>query len=354
MKIDLEVMRKIVTESYFTTILSAYGEDGVSTLELVLEAVTKIFQKIEPAVLEHPIVVFRIISDEKVAYQALAANLTCEIVSRPETLVHKISGACAVEVLDRGNFAVIPMDQIDLAKLSASAIVYKFEGGLDSFIIRGTNHSIRNPSPSLPSVFAKSTFTSLAEALDDYRDRLVRSSGCYIFQTVWADCNRLFLKAKPEWRMRDSLEQFLRIFLRDSVVRPEQNVDKSHPVDIKVTWDFTNREALIEIKWLGDSIKENGDISTKYRDARANEGAEQLADYLDANRVRSATRIQRGYLVVIDARRRGLTKESKTISNRNGMHYVGNEIVYEPAYHEIRDDFEKPIRMFAEPLCAPA
>ena len=41
--------------------------------------------------------------------------------------------------------------------------------------------------------------------------------------------------------------------------------------------------ALIEIKWVGDSLTKgsNGERFTRFRDARAQEGADQLADYLD-------------------------------------------------------------------------
>ncbi len=127
-------------------------------------------------------------------------------------------------------------------------------------------------------------------------------------------------------------------------------MDESHPVDIKVTWTLTNRLAIIEIKWLGKSRSKSGKL-VKYADARANEGARQLADYLDWNRTQTLDRQTKGYLVVIDARRRGLTEKSTFVNHKNGMHYYDIEIVFKPAFHEKRTDFEKPIRMFAEPIC---
>jgi hypothetical protein len=43
---------------------------------------------------------------------------------------------------------------------------------------------------------------------------------------------------------------------------------------------------IIEIKWMGDSLDEGREkISTSYREDRANEGAKQLADYLDQTKL---------------------------------------------------------------------
>lgn len=71
----------------------------------------------------------------------------------------------------------------------------------------------------------------------------------------------------------------------------------THPVDIKVTWPAINNVALIEVKWLGDSGQ------TQYRDARANEGAKQLIDYLASSVQEEPDKHFVGYLTVFDGRR---------------------------------------------------
>ena len=80
-------------------------------------------------------------------------------------------------------------------------------------------------------------------------------------------------------------------------VKREQIVDATHPVDIKVTWPAINNVALIEVKWLGDSGQ------TQYRDARANEGAKQLIDYLASSVQEEPDKHFVGYLTVFDGRR---------------------------------------------------
>jgi hypothetical protein len=151
--------------------------------------------------------------------------------------------------------------------------------------------------------------------------------------------------------MRQSLANFLAARLDAShEVREEQGVDESHPVDVKVTRLFSNRLAIIEIKWLGDS-RDRNHITVRYRDSRALEGAKQLADYLDMNRASAPNQVTRGYLVVIDARRRGLAETTTSISRTEGMHYRDIEIEYAVHHDQLRDDFEKPLRMFAEPVC---
>lgn len=150
--------------------------------------------------------------------------------------------------------------------------------------------------------------------------------------------------------MRNSLSYYLKARLRGVEVRPEQIVDSSHPVDIKVSWFLSNRLALIEIKWLGKA-RTKTKISSEFSAARALEGASQLADYLDKNKVQAPTHKTRGYLVIIDGRRAKTKKQTKQINLADGNKYANMEIIYKPKYHDDRTDFEVPIRMFAEPIC---
>lgn len=152
--------------------------------------------------------------------------------------------------------------------------------------------------------------------------------------------------------MRDSLTQFLKDCVRGDVeVRPEQVVDRTHPVDIKVTWFMSNRLALIEIKWLGASKKRGGNKFTRHFAARAQKGARQLVDYLNANAVQAPQQDARGYLVIFDARRARVKPSTRSINHADGFKYEHSEIVFSPTYHEIRADFETPVRMFMEPVC---
>ena len=150
--------------------------------------------------------------------------------------------------------------------------------------------------------------------------------------------------------MRDSLTQFLKITLRGAEVRPEQNTDESHTIDIKVTFTLTNRLALIEIKWLGKSVRKRPrKITATYSDERARVGAGRLADYLDWYMEQAPTRVTRGYLVVLDGRRHGLKIGTKTLGQQRARYYRNREIQFDPKYHETRDDFDEPLRMFMEP-----
>ena len=152
--------------------------------------------------------------------------------------------------------------------------------------------------------------------------------------------------------MRRSLTRFLRWTLAaDTEVMPEQNVDESHPIDIRVTFNFPNRVGLIEIKWLGYSKDANGKTTTRYGQARAKGGALQLANYLDWFRESLPDRTARGYLVVFDCRRRRLNSFPFRLNSVDGFYFADHEIEYDPAFHVNRSDFAEPIRMFVEPIC---
>ena len=244
-------------------------------------------------------------------------------------------------------------DPIDLLKLSSYAIVYQFDGS-DRFVT--PDGVIEVPSlPAFASIFAVPTFADLEDALEHYRVNMARRSRCPILRSCWDDTERLVLRNLPESRMRESLETFLVSTLRthDRIeVRPEQTVDDSHRVDIKVTWSFGGRIAYIEIKWLGDSVNADRTRLTRYRDSRACEGAEQLAGYLDSDKTRSSGYSVMGYLVVVDARRRGLDIGNRNITDEQALFYAQRDINYTVQYELQRRDFAKPMRMFLEPILA--
>ena len=174
----------------------------------------------------------------------------------------------------------------------------------------------------------------------------------YIFRMLVfrAEKRQTLFKPGPEETMRNSLTNYLKNVLPNAEVRPEQVVDDSHPVDIKVTWMLTSKLALIEIKWLGKSLNDGGNFVT-YTDARAREGAQQLNHYLDGNQQQAPAHTTMGYLVVIDGRRYGLNAASTSVNAANGGRYRNQEIAFDPEFHTIRPDFARPIRMFAEPIC---
>ena len=170
-------------------------------------------------------------------------------------------------------------------------------------------------------------------------------STCYIFHQAWHDANRLFFVAGPESLIRNSLTQFLRNRLGGNHdVWPEQNVNEKNPVDIRVQPRFfSNRLMLIEIKWLGDSVANDGHITATHRDRRAQEGADQLAGYLDKQRRSAPTSVIQGYYVIIDGRRRNLPVRAVpaiTITRADGLHYEVQALSFNPAPHLTRPDFD--------------
>lgn len=236
--------------------------------------------------------------------------------------------------------------------LRTNALVYQRDQAVETILGKAKQKSLPQ-IPNSESYFSVQTYKGLDEALEAYKVIVARySDNCSQLATVWLDPNKIFFKPKPEHIMRDSLTYFLKVRLRNTEVRPEQVVDKSHPVDIKVTWDYTSNLALIEIKWLGKSLEQWGESFKKiYTRSRALKGAEQLANYLDANKIQAPDKITKGFLVVFDGRRWGLNSKTNEIDTRQGFHYENDEIIYNPDYNKTRADFAKPVRFFMEPNC---
>lgn len=205
-------------------------------------------------------------------------------------------GECAIIMLSESTFV---LESLDTTFIGQAHISYFFNSPLneqlyidDEFIPLTEYYD-----SAISSIFAYPVYKELDEAICNYDQTRARNSACGILKQAWKDDSRKEFCAKPEHFMRDSLYQYLDAVLRSHSVKREQNVDESHPVDVKVTWPIISNVALIEVKWLGDSG------STKHRDQRANDGAKQLIDYIHASYVEEPDKNFIGYLAVFDGRR---------------------------------------------------
>lgn len=347
--IDLERMRRIIGESYETQIQHLSGGDGVLALRGVINSVSVLVNKARIEKRDQPLyVIQRLVSNGDFETDVMADFEKVNTVKNYDDLLIALDTVVIYEVMGWDNFTVWDGADINPEILSRNAIVYKYENGVECFYANGQRVSVASLQVNSASFFSKATFMDLDEALQRYKEEEARMSACYVLNEVWLDDKRILLKPKPEALMRKSLEQYLRRHIRDGDVRPEHNVNETEPVDIKVTWDYSMDRALIEIKWLGKC----GQTTTCYTAGRARKGAGQLVNYLEEEKVRSSNKYENlGYLVVIDARRRCVNNDTTEVSIENGMHFAEQEIEYDPAFHETRDDFKKPVRMFVEPKC---
>lgn len=357
MPVDIKTMEEIVQKLYIAAVDRKFGSQGINALKFLLSTLQDLYKFLNPETFNKPLVVITN-AISSLASQPFVPSRTFNNLSNLAAYCRESSGyhAILIELCNSNTYNVCIESHLQLDELSEDRIVYSYVSTQEEMIVKGDHLPIPNPSCGLhASVFAIPTFQALEEALDYYQWNSILTSSCQIFSTVWyggSGNHRLFLVSKPEQWMRRSLTQYLQNVLRDANIHPEINVDESHPVDIQITWLFTNRAAIIEIKWIGDSITSTGTI-LKYRDARAKEGARQLAEYLNAKQTWAPNQEVKGYLVVIDARRRGLDPSLDTINNNNGFWYKDREIEFNPPYHTIRQDFAEPRRMFAKPICSP-
>jgi len=233
-------------------------------------------------------------------------------------------------------------------------ITYVFRGNenKEEFIVNGHVVNIKNQF-SCPSIFALQ-YHYLQEALNEYKSSHIRNVSCEHFRKCWHDSKYIYFKNKPEECMQISLSEFLKNRVRGVNIIREYNLDASKPVDVHVSWREANRAALIEVKWLGQSINSSGQLGTSYTNARGNDGMEQIKEYIDLSTRDTPTLICKGYLVVIDGRRAKIgTNIVAQIARADGYHYSDRELTIkeEFQYWQSFPNLEIPIRMFVEAIC---
>jgi hypothetical protein len=363
MSVDLDAMHRLAANFYMREVHDKYGESGVETLLEVFNQLHRIYEHVDPEGILGSLTVFRALNEDTLGALviATASDAAPQRFSTAEHLTRGFSKEArmrdmVIQVCLSGDLLLSPVTDLDMDALAEHGVVYIYHSRADYVRVSGFDRRIPKLDSTHASMFAIPTFRSLREALEGYKWEMIRTSQCPIFSGAWEtgrSNDRLFFRSgRAEDIMRDSLTYYLKISLRSiAEVRPEQNMDESHPVDIKVSWTLSKKIALIEVKWLGKARNEEGRVTRVHTASRAGEGAQQLAEYLDQNASQAPTLETKGYLVVIDARRYGLNEKSETINREQGMYYANEEIDYDPKYHELREDFEEPIRMFAEPIC---
>src|SRR5216683_1620914 len=221
----------------------------------------------------------------------------------------------AVEIREDGSPFIWQVIPPQITSIIETGIVYRLVQSVETFSISGNTVAVPKVIEDAVSQFLLNYFKDLRQALLAYRDSMARTSKCHLLREAWADDNRLWFRTKPEYRLRKALHNYLYSYLRhdDIDLREEQNVDDSHPVDIKILWRMENRTAIIEVKW---------------------------------HRQQAAKEDTRGYLVAFDCRRKQLKASTKTVARAEGFHYQAREITYRPEFHKRRQDFDEPMRMF--------
>ncbi|MEK6323855.1 MAG: hypothetical protein AABN33_19600 [Acidobacteriota bacterium] len=345
--VDPNKLRQIVEKESVVAIHRQHGDLGTASFRALALALKTIFNYIEPESFGAIIVVFKTLDDSSRPID----ETTAKTVVNPANLKQEVVGNTVIQVLSDGRLLLWTGLETRAQTLAKEAVVYRYQSRREYFLAGSTETEVAKVG-QYASIYSVPAFSDLRLALERYRSDRAKETSCPILQAAWTNEKQLLFVQGPEDFMRNSLVDFLKISLRDAETRPEQNMGVSYPVDIKVTFNFSNRLALIEIKWLGSSVKLNGKLVSHY-DGRARSGAKQLADYLVKNRKQAPTHIMRGYLVVFDGRRRRIKKNTKSINSEDGGYYRHREIKFDLKYDDELEDFETPIRMFMEPVTEP-
>ena len=336
-----------------------FGEGGSSGLETLLNSIREFFRVIPPDQVTTKWVFIYRMGDDDVDISSLGTEEESTTVSVESLSGHRrrIEDASVVLIIvrDDGRYELVaPTTLPSLEMLSQRSLVFVNDEGVDRFIIGGRSKTIPSLATGAASNFAVATVADLEEALERYR-RDAAEVSCPILAHVWVggrNGHRLVFQNSPEATMRRSLERFLNTRIRGDVsVRSEHNTDETRPVDLIVNWFGSKLRALIEIKWIGDSLARDSDGTqfTSYRDARVQEGAEQLVDYIDREQSTDSTAVLRGYLVVFDGRRRNVGDAMTPIAAEDAVYYRARRVVLSRDYSDERVDIAPLIRYFLEP-----
>lgn len=345
---DQNLVDKIRKETYLLDIYKAFDNNSaISHLTAKLtKAVQDIYRYLEPSHFDGKLIIYMALENENVLDEEDAT-----IIYDKNFLIDKSSKDIVLQITSDDRLLL--WENIDVTDIfdNRNALFYCYENKKEYFYANTKKIEIVNPF--ICSSIYSLQYHFLKEALDKYKIDKILHSSCEKFEGCWYDGKHIFFKSGPEKTIQESLAQYLSISLRGVDTVREYTLGASKPVDVRVYWKEANRAALIELKWLGKTMNDNGTLSVNYTNSRATEGLKQLKEYLDLEAQDTPTCITKGYLVVIDGRRRRAGADTTEISCSDGLHYQNKEldIPEENRYFESIKNFEKPIRMFTRPIC---
>lgn len=345
--LSLAYLTKLVANNASASFLEK--ADGFRTeAKELLAAVRTLHSLIDTGAMMHGVYV-SIELDTALPHGVMSGDVTRDM--RAATYYHAADTVNSYRL--RRDGSILVNHSVGSEESTAGELSYVFRRARDEVFFTPTNEHLVSEPEYGPTCFGGLYFETLDDALIHYGKTMVEPMACARLQSAWALPEaRILLANKPEHIMRESLHQYLVSSLRfeeNVSVLPEQNVDDTHPVDIKVIWDGARRLALIEIKWLGKSLRRTGrSVGSKWSAGRARDGLKQLTDYIDGMTDRAAWSSVMGYLAVFDARRHGASAGTMTLTRSNALRYANEAIDYQPdllARHDVR----APVRWFMAP-----
>jgi hypothetical protein len=358
-----------ISDFFVIKVFAAAGNnpESLKALSTIAKSLREVFRFFEPSFFSGKLYVFKRFDDQPVFDRTKGVLLFDK-----NPLLEKFEGNLFIQVFSNGQSFYWEDQDAALLATDTDLLTYFFEANQEYFLVSG--QQIEFTQYPYGSMFAPQ-FYFLDKAFQEFRAEKIRHSSCPLFRQAWRrtkktdgtneyDDNRVLFQGGgrgsglPEKYMQASLENFLKSDPNfrgiEMEVNREFNVegDRPKPVDFRVTWLEANRIALIEVKWTGDSVSAAETLTT-HRDRRVNDGLHQLKGYWDSARQDFPQKLIKAFLLVIDGRRNGVTKDSVEVSFEDGFYYRDAEFEIEDnrRYFEEIKGFEPPVRMFAEPKC---
>jgi len=351
MMLDNNFKENAIAENYLLHIyISSKNNKHITQYaEKLIEEIKDIYRYVEPSHLKNDFIVC-IALDNQIISKKNGQNIKYDKTK----LLATTSSNIIIQTMEQNLLFWTNLNKNSILKIK-NVLFYIFGKDNEYFLFNGNKTNIL-PNKKPHSIYSK-YFLELENELNYYSINKILYSSCEIFKKTWADEKRIYFKNKPEEEMQKSLLEHLKFTLRNQVefVAREYNLNAKKPVDICIRWGTANRSALIEVKWLGVSLnKTNSKKSTEYTNSRAVDGMKQLKEYLDLIKRDAPATIIKGYLVIIDGRRKGISQKIvSVISEEDGFYYESKEISIPSDYNYSKTihNFEPPIRMFARPVC---
>lgn len=357
MTVNLDHALINMAAAYIVNARQAFGEPGSAAVRVLMDATRLVLKARPPELITAPLTIIVPVGGQDAdliagAFGSVATFSSASALANELGLNAK-SEAVIVIAPDRSFRLAFPTTPVDYVASAASAIVYHRKNAIEWVAAGDSNDVVLKVSEVSASAFADPTLSGLEDALEHY-GRMARETACELLKPVWeggADGPRLVLSNKPERLMRESLFQALSTILRKADVTREHMVNTTKPVDIRVSWHESPAEALIEIKWIGRSVTAEGSKTPylNYGIPRAQEGADQLSNYLDLKKSTTAKSSIVGYLVVYDARRRKVGGATDKLAKADALAFEHSGIPLQPDHSTIRDDFKTVVRWFMQP-----
>src|SRR2546429_8469680 len=129
---ELAAMTEVAAQLHVVFVTEVYGDGAIPVLRALLRSINSLFRRVAPELQQGSIIVAKTLDDSPLDIDGKTPETLLSLDNLPLPLPPVI----VIQALENGSFLVWKLEEADARALASTAIVYRFQKGIERFYAR--------------------------------------------------------------------------------------------------------------------------------------------------------------------------------------------------------------------------